>query len=310
MKEINGAVVLLEVPPGLFFPSESSLEGFNGCQGFSAEWDTVPSSSMIMVDVGRIRMNRNGCRTVEQQEQRDDFMSVLAQEAIAYSISEDEQELTMYSVDIPTMTLMRIPRPIQPHERLIGTSWIATGIRGLHTRNTLRPVLKGNHITVSFSRDEVEGNAGCNQFSGDILSMTSTDFQVADMITSEIHCGQDAMAQERSFMRIIENPGLQYTLSYGRVGDEWTQVLELESPDSVPVMARFVPFVEDPDEEIEPSLAGSDEEADGEGYGYASSYEAPNPNVDEFVSIGNFVKEKFVDPCRECDDSSLSSKFT
>jgi len=85
LKEINGAVVLLKDPPGLIFSSDSSLGGSNG--------------------ISCPRM------TNEQKQQRRDFMGVLRQDkdAIAYSISEDEQELTLHVDDTPTMTLMRIP---------------------------------------------------------------------------------------------------------------------------------------------------------------------------------------------------------
>jgi heat shock protein HslJ len=241
----------VERAPGLFFSSESSLSGFNGCQGFGfdAEWDKLPSSSMMTIDVGA--MNRIRCRTDELEEMRDDFMSVLAQEAIAYTISENEQELTLYNDDMPAMILTRIPRPVQPHERLIGTKWIATDIRGHHTRNTLRPVLEDVSMTLSFSQDEISGNAGCNQFFGDISSMTSTTFEVADyMSMTAMHCGKRIMEQERAFMRIIENSsGLEYTLSHSRVGDE----LEVSQPGSS-VAARFVPFVAE--EEIDSYDAG------------------------------------------------------
>jgi hypothetical protein len=47
--------------------------------------------------------------TEEQDMQMRDFMGVLLrQDAIAYSLSEDEQELTLYTDDSPTMTLTRI----------------------------------------------------------------------------------------------------------------------------------------------------------------------------------------------------------
>ena len=263
--EINGSDISgilsdaeAERAPGLFFSSESSLSGFNGCQGFNAEWGNVPSSSMMRID-DTMTMSANACwadglqEMRNLQEMRDDFMSVLSQEAIAYTISENEQELTLYTDDMPTMILTRIPRPIQPHERLIGTKWIATDIRGRHTRNRLRPVLEDIPMTLSFSQDEISGNAGCNQFFGDIGYMTSTTFAVADMSTSAMHCGQRIMTQEHAFMHIIESPsGLQYTLSHARVGEEWTQVLELSEPGSS-IAARFVPFIAE--EEID-SYAG------------------------------------------------------
>mmetsp|Transcript_7411 Transcript_7411/g.11281 ORF Transcript_7411/g.11281 Transcript_7411/m.11281 type:complete len:312 (+) Transcript_7411:23-958(+) len=260
MFEINGAVA--QGGQEMFFSSESSLSGFNGCHLFDAEWGTVPSSSMITIDIGSISMNECSWMTDVQEQEMTDFVSLLRQDAIAYSISADELWLTMYRDDTPTMTLTRIPNPIQPHERLMGTNWLATDIRGLHTRNTLRPVLEEYPIILSFSRDEVSGNAGCNQFSAETSSsrMTLNKFQVADVAITSMHCGQEAMSQERAFMRILENPGLQYTLSWEQVrGDEWTQVLRLGSPDSAPTMVQFVLLgFENPDEGVGQYPAGSD----------------------------------------------------
>jgi heat shock protein HslJ len=167
LKEINGVIALSDDHPELFFSSKSSLIGWNGCQQFGAEWGTLPSSSMITVDIdiGTIVRIRCSWLTDGQLQQERDFMSLLHQKAIAYSISEDEQELTLYRDDTPTMTLTSISRPVepQPHERLVGTSWIATEIRGRN--GTLWSMMGGNSITLSFSQDEVTGNGGCNQFS-------------------------------------------------------------------------------------------------------------------------------------------------
>lgn len=94
---------------GLSFSSEFELSGFDGCNQFSAEWSTVPSSSMITVHLGWRTRRGCGWMTEEQDMQMRDFIGVLlGQDAIAYSLSEDEQELTLYTDDAPTMTLTRI----------------------------------------------------------------------------------------------------------------------------------------------------------------------------------------------------------
>ena len=111
LSDINGAPAIrdeYEGLQGLSFLSEFRLSGFDGCNQFSAEWNAVPSSSMITVHLGRRTRRGCGWMTEEQDMQMRDFMGVLGQDAIAYSLSEDEQELTLYTDDAPTMTLTRI----------------------------------------------------------------------------------------------------------------------------------------------------------------------------------------------------------
>ena len=95
----------------------------------------------------------------------------------------------------------------QPHHKLIGTSWIANDVH-LRTRTNLH----SNPITLTFSGDEISGNAGCNDFFGDIKSMTSTSFRVGGTSTGAKFC-EGIMDQERDFMNFIEEPTLRYTLS-------------------------------------------------------------------------------------------------
>lgn len=183
-------------------------------------------------------------------------MSALRQETISFSLSADEKELTLYHTidgsDVP-IVLTRIPRPLQPHERLIGTSWVATGIVYHDSQNELRPVLKDHPITLSFSQDQINGTTGTNQFFGDVPNMTSMEFQVTSVGQTTVGWLENKdprMFQEDAWMSILyfgrsvdmttvntetQNPPevvtLPYTLFDERIGDtdEWTQVLVLGS---------------------------------------------------------------------------------
>jgi heat shock protein HslJ len=111
LSDISGAPAIRdenEGLQGLSFSSEFELSGFDGCNQFSAEWSTVPSNSMITVHLGRRTRRGCGWMTEEQDMRMRDFMGVLGQDAVAYSLSEDEQELTLYTDDASTMTLTRI----------------------------------------------------------------------------------------------------------------------------------------------------------------------------------------------------------
>ena len=117
LSHINGAPAIRdehEDPLGLSFSSEFELTGFDGCNQFSAQWSTVPSSSMIEVNMGQRTRRFCGWMTEEQDIQTRRFMGVLlGQDTIAYSLSEDGQELTLYTDDTPTMTMARIADDVE-----------------------------------------------------------------------------------------------------------------------------------------------------------------------------------------------------
>ena len=65
--------------------------------------------SMIEANLGTRTRRSCGWMTKEQDMQTRHFMGVLiGQDTIAYSLSEDGQELTLYTDDTPTMTMTRI----------------------------------------------------------------------------------------------------------------------------------------------------------------------------------------------------------
>eukprot|EP00984_Skeletonema_dohrnii_P034065 scaffold32926_cov111-Skeletonema_dohrnii-CCMP3373.AAC.1 len=80
----------------LFFDS-SSVSGFAGCNGFSAEWETVPVSTMF--STGMLRSNRVYCGEVIMQ-QEETFLAALRQESTAYSVSGNGDELTLYATAV------------------------------------------------------------------------------------------------------------------------------------------------------------------------------------------------------------------
>jgi len=274
LKDIRG-VPAIHGSQELYFETETELSGYDGCNWFNGVWDTAPSNGndsqtsyrprlTIDIQISTLR----ACRlTAEAREQQSKFMSALRQETISFSLSADEKELTLYHTidgsDVP-IVLTRILRPVQPHERLIGTSWVATGIVYHDSQNELRPVLKDHPITLSFSKDQINGTTGTNQFFGDVPNMTSMEFQVTSVGQTTVGWLENKdprMFQEDAWMSILyfgrsvdmttvntetQNPPevvtLPYTLFDERIGDtdEWTQVLVLGSFQAP--LARFVPL--------------------------------------------------------------------
>ena len=253
LKEIRG-VEAQEEQQELFFNTVESLSGFDGCNSFSAEWQRVPARSIrnrkprisVTMGMGTLRF----CKlTDEQQQQQSAFMSILSSTALAYTISVDGQELSIGQPNYPPeMVLTRIPTPVESNERLIGTSWTATGIVYPGDSSQLVPVLKDHPVILSFTPDSmITGSTGVNEFFASIVSMDEWEFQVTNVGQTLIgHESKPVRRQEDAIMSIIGNNGgpydvntLPYTLFEERIGDEWTQVLVLGS--LVKPLARFVP---------------------------------------------------------------------
>ena len=266
LKEIGGVPAIPDSQE-LFFKTETELSGNDGCNGFRGEWGTAENgqdshnSDRPSITIDILATNRRMCRlTAEADEQKSNFMSALHQEAISFSLSADETALTLYHThdgnDVP-IVLSRIATPVQPHERLIGTDWVATGIVYPGSQE-LRPVLEDHPVTLSFPKDQINGSTGTNQFFGDIPKMTSMEFQVTNVGQTLMGWEEDVdprRFQENAWMNILttttvndetESPPqvvtLPYTLIDERIGDtdEWTKVLVLGSFQAP--LARFVPL--------------------------------------------------------------------
>lgn len=273
LKEIHGVpAIILPQPQSLFFETDTVLSGYDGCNLFHGIWDTVvpPSSTSDdkdnssigahrqRISIGSLSTTLKGCETPEAEEQKSIFMGVLSQKEIDFSLSADKQELTLYGplgshrMLVP-IVLTKIPNPPQPHERLVGTSWVATNIvyPDSKGKGVLRPVLIDHPVTLTFTQDEIKGSTGTNEFYGDVTHMTAMEFGVTNVAHTYMGWEDDTdprRSQERAWMDIIaskvdEINTIPYELFEERIGDtdEWTKVLVLGSSSRDP-LARFVPL--------------------------------------------------------------------
>jgi len=277
LKEIGGTPAQPEEPQRLLFHSETELSGYDGCNGFSATWETILGSTAendsgskairarpkISIEMGGGTLRGCSWMTEEERLQQSNFMTALRQEAIAFSLSADEQELTLYqaiggSPDVP-IVMTRIPVPPQPHEKLIGTSWLATDIAysiSDSENNGLTPVLEDHPVTMSFERDTFFGSTGTNKYAGDItmkkFNGVSMEFQVTNVAQTSISFQDNndpRLLQEHAWMDIIESADdeivtIPYTLFHelNEDTDVFTEVLLLGSVQAP--LARFVPLPE------------------------------------------------------------------
>ena len=292
LQRINDVPAIHSTQQELFFETDTTLSGFDGCNKFTGDWGSVPSEEgrdrkdkkRPMIWINYRSSTRILCRfTGEAGEQHFKFMSALRQEAISFSLSADEKELTLYhKLDGSNESLVfsRIPRPIEPHERLIGTEWVATGIVHFDSQNELRPVLEDNPVTLAFFEDSLKGTTGTNKYFGDVPKMTADDFQVANVgqtLRGWEEENDPRKVQEEAWISILnfgravdttdvniesqtppEVVTLPYVLFEERVGDtdEWTTVLVLGSFRAP--LARFVPLKHDDEEGVRDETTSQD----------------------------------------------------
>lgn len=123
LKEIDGVPAILDSQE-LFFEKDMEVSGYDGCNRFWGAWSTVESdqdsqtSDRPSITIGPLASHRKMCRlTGEAAEQQTIFMSALRQEAISFSLSVDESELTLYHTfdgEDSSIVLSSIPASIKP----------------------------------------------------------------------------------------------------------------------------------------------------------------------------------------------------
>ncbi|KAL7551844.1 hypothetical protein ACHAWF_015039 [Thalassiosira exigua] len=148
-------------------------------------------------------------------------------------------------------TLLRgtLPRSngLPAGNELTGTSWVATEITYPNSQGPTT-VLDGNPVTLTFSHNGVSGNAGCNQFSGELISMTPHKFRVGDTMSSDMYCdGDGIMSQEQAFMNVIGQPVIHYNIiSDGGEKREltlWQTVVGEDGVESREGLVNLIPLV-------------------------------------------------------------------
>ena len=65
------------------------------------------------------------------------------------------------------------------------------------------PVIPATQITAHFANDQISGSAGCNQYSGTLVSENDY-FQVTNIMTTRMACPEEIMAQEQAYLAGLE----------------------------------------------------------------------------------------------------------
>ncbi|RIA45879.1 heat shock protein HslJ [Hephaestia caeni] len=88
--------------------------------------------------------------------------------------------------------------PGRPGASLAGTSWTITAIDG-------RSVRLDRPANVEFTRDRMQGSAGCNRFSGDYQERRDT-LIAGQLAVTRMMCQGNAMTVENRFLKILGGP--------------------------------------------------------------------------------------------------------
>ncbi|MBP9086833.1 MAG: META domain-containing protein [Kofleriaceae bacterium] len=89
-----------------------------------------------------------------------------------------------------------------PTATALAGKWQVTGISD--DKGVLHAVVGDNKPTLSFDKDKVFGNAGCNQFSGTVTQTDTTVTWAAIRITEMACADRAAMEQEGAYMRALQ----------------------------------------------------------------------------------------------------------
>ncbi len=89
-------------------------------------------------------------------------------------------------------------KPGQPSASLSGTSWTIDAIDG-------RPVRLDRPANVEFTRDRIQGRAGCNSFNGAYQERRDT-LVTGQLAVTRMMCQGNAMTVENRFLKILGGP--------------------------------------------------------------------------------------------------------
>ena len=94
---------------------------------------------------------------------------------------------------------------------LDNTSWVLERLHG-------QPVMQGRQLTLNFEKENINGSAGCNSYSGSYSEDNDGAWHITNLSSTEMACSPNqVMVQERKFLDT-----LQAAISYEIMGDKLT----------------------------------------------------------------------------------------
>jgi heat shock protein HslJ len=199
MTYMSGGSSATVMPAGqinAIFSTDGKLEGYAGCNAYSAGY-TTNGSSMAVSGIVKTAMSCGG--QLDTQERA--YLGVLG---TAARFENTGTQMTIYDAATPGSKLVYQPGTAQPvpvPAAIVGT-WTLSGMERSGTSMTLA---SGVTTTATFTTDgEISGNGGCNQYSGTYVLGGSSAIAVSPLATTKMFCPDPAGSQETSYLAILQ----------------------------------------------------------------------------------------------------------
>jgi heat shock protein HslJ len=168
------------------------LQGFGGCNRLVGSYTMVGDRLTLEPLAGTMMACQPDVMAVE-----DGFKKALAG-TLRFNVSGDRLTLAAASDTDPSLVFDAEPPP-----RLEGVVWEVTSYNN-GRQATVSP-LPGTTLTVSFEKEAIVGNAGCNSFRAP-YTREGNRLTVGPAAATRMHCaGEGVMEQERQFLAAIES---------------------------------------------------------------------------------------------------------
>lgn len=154
LSELNGRPILSGSNITLTF-EDKSLGGYGGCNWYGASW-TNPTPDGRTIRIGAAEATARGCKT-GLMEQETAYFTALRQ-ATEFQAAAGRLQMRNKAGEVVLDFRQRKPLPMDPIA-LVGTKWLLRAMNGENPPSDIS-------INLSFSKDTVEGFAGCRSFTG------------------------------------------------------------------------------------------------------------------------------------------------
>lgn len=202
----DGAAVELVAPAYVEFTAQGEVFGTGGCNrmmgGYSIDGDTV--------ELGPMAGTMMFCEGIMDQED-----AVLAAFNGAATFTVEGDVLTLNAANGAVLTLSRQAAAAAPPDdgRIAlpaGTSWMLEQLIQMGVE--MQPLVEGSQITLNIGEDgTLNGNAGCNQFSGGYTTNEDLTVSIGPVASTLMACAEQAvMEQETSFHAALNGAELVF----------------------------------------------------------------------------------------------------
>jgi heat shock protein HslJ len=179
------------------FGSDGTVQGFAGCNDYSALYTTNGSSMSVSGMINTLMSCGNQLDTQERA-----YLNVLQSAA---SFQNTGTTLTIRDAQTPGSQLVYKPGTAKasPVPAAIEGKWTLTGMTKSGNAITLA---SGVNTTATFGIDgKLSGNGGCNQYSGEYILTGTSAIAISPLATTKMFCPDPAGSQETTYLALLQS---------------------------------------------------------------------------------------------------------